>query len=166
MVPWGQGGGAVTDLISSITSTTGAVIVRIRRVFYVFQGSVNTGVGAVEFTFADGGVVLLDSGSDGESLVISTVRWDDPFAATALSVENRDFIARSGKWSAFDVSKEIDYENFVGSSIEHAAPISASGTVTGATFRTSAGDLRVEVEADDLYVRINGGNASGPSVRL
>jgi len=146
----------VTDVPPALASTIGAVIVGIRRIFYVFQGSVNTSVGALELTFADGRAILLDSGADGESLRISTLRWEDPFAAGPLSSENRDFIAKSRKWSAFDVSEEIGHAIFVGSRIEQVIPNStAGGTITGVTFKTLAGDLRAQVEADDLYVRID-----------
>jgi hypothetical protein len=42
---------------------------------------------------------------------------------------------------------------FVGSSVEKVVPTSIpSGKIAGVTFGTSAGDLRAEVEADDLYV--------------
>jgi hypothetical protein len=113
VVPGSHGGGAVTEALPALASTLGAVIVGIRRIFYVFQGSVNSSVGALELTFADGGVIVLDSGADGESLVVSTLRWEDPFLEGVMSPVNSDFIAKSGKWSAFDVSEIVGYEAFV-----------------------------------------------------
>jgi hypothetical protein len=145
----------VTDVLPVLVSTTGAVIVSMRRVFYVFQGAINDSVGALELTFADGSVILLDSGADGESLRVSTCPWDDPFLVGAMSPENRDFIAKSGKWSVFDVSESAGYAMLVGSRVEKVEPIlRPSGKITGVTFWTAAADLRAEVEADDLYVQL------------
>lgn len=156
MVPGGQGGLAVIDGLPALASTVGANIVGIRRIFYVFIGSVNRSVGALELTFADGRVFVLDSGPDGESLKISAGPWEDPFLAGMMSIENRDFIDRSGKWSAFDVAREAGYAEFVGATIEKVTPTSGPGAnVTGVVFAVSESKLRVHVEADDLYVQLS-----------
>jgi hypothetical protein len=89
VVPRGNGGGVVTDVVPAFVSIVGAVIVGIRRIFYVFQRTTDVSLGALELTFADGRVIVLDSGADGESLVMSILRWEDPFLVGVMSSENR-----------------------------------------------------------------------------
>lgn len=145
----------MTDVVGSLASIAGAVIVDVRRVFFVFQDAIDVSVGALELTFADGRTIVLDAGADGESLVVSTRRWEDPFLADAMTQENRDFIAKSGKWSAVDVSESPAYAIFVDSKVITVEFISPpGGKITGAILRTAVGDLRAEVEADDLIVQL------------
>ncbi len=47
--------------------------------------------GPLELTFADGTVVVLDAGGDGESLVVLTGPWKDPFKEP-VSEENRVYV--------------------------------------------------------------------------
>jgi hypothetical protein len=79
--------------------------------------------------------------------------WEDPFAEP-LSDENRDFVEKSGKWTAFDVSAEGAFATFIGDVLDTVEPVLAgSGKVTGIILRTGRGGVvRVGVEADDLFV--------------
>jgi hypothetical protein len=96
----------------------------------------------------------LDAGPDGESLAIRRSRWKDPFAEP-LSLENRAFVERSGKWTAFDVSNDPLYRELVGQAVSSVEPLlTQTGKVKGATLFTSGGALRSEVEADDLKVDV------------
>jgi len=139
----------------TIASTVGAIISSIRRVLYVFQGITNTTVGALELEFDDGRTILVDSGGDGESLSVVTHAWKDPFADD-LSAENRDFVAKSGKWTSVDVSRDPEYAHFIGAKVNTAEPIQApNGKIVGVLFWTSTGNIRAEVEADALYVQVD-----------
>jgi hypothetical protein len=72
-----------------------------------------------------------------------------------MTAENRAFVARSGKWTAVDVSQDPDYTILVGAVLAGLQLIEATtGKVIGLVIHTSGGDLRAEVEADDLYVQV------------
>jgi hypothetical protein len=97
----------------------------------------------------------MDSGSDGESLLVELQAWLEVFAEEGLSAENREFIERSGKWTAFDVSGEPEYLSLIGAQVEQVLPIRIpDGKIVGAVIETSGGKVRAEVEADDLYVAV------------
>src|SRR5436190_1195550 len=100
----GRGRGrTVTGLSVDLAGVVGQRITTIRRIFFVAGGVVERSNGPIEFSFEDGSCLLLESGPDGETLRLSRASWQDPFLAP-LSPENADFVARSGKWTAFCVS--------------------------------------------------------------
>jgi hypothetical protein len=105
-----------------LSSLQGSVIQRIQRIRYVFKGNVTSDEGPIEISFADGSIVWLDAGPDGEALRIMTAAWIDYFAEP-LSIENRKFVEQSGKWTAFDVSAENPYSRFIGERIVQVIPI-------------------------------------------
>jgi hypothetical protein len=143
------------EVLHRLSSIVGDVIRSVRRIHYVVRNSPNLAVGALELEFTDGSVLFLDSAGDGESLRVSTEAWPDPFAEDRLTPENREYVARSGKWTRFDVSREPLYAHLVGAAVEAIEPIaSPSGKIVGAVLRTTAGDIRADVEADDLYVQV------------
>ena len=156
MVPRGYGDWAVTEeAVAAMLCVVGAVVARIRRVFYVHQGATNTAVGALELRFTDGRLLLVDSGPDGEALAVAAHEWEDPFTEDRMTPENRSFVTTSGKWTAVDLSNSPEYEGFLGAVVLEIAPImSANGKIVGAILGTSNGDIRAEVEADDLYVQV------------
>ena len=144
-----------TELLRSIQQVIGLTVLGIRRVFYELRGEMNQTVGALELNLSEGRTLLLDAGPDGESLKLQEQAWEDPFAEERLTPENRAFIARSGKWTAVDVSDDPAYRPVLGGLILQANPILAeTNKVVGLVLRTNCGDLRAEVEADDLYVQI------------
>lgn len=64
-------------------------------------------------SFADGTTALLESGPDGEVLIISDQPLRDPFGSE-LSKANREYVRQHGKWTAFDVSDEAPYDELCG----------------------------------------------------
>jgi hypothetical protein len=137
-----------------LASAVGRVIVRINRIFYVFQGVTNKAVGAVDLEFQDGSRIVVDSGSDGESISVQPGPWVDPFLEGDISQENRDYIAKSGKWTSFDVSRDLGYADLVGAVIEAVDPVlTPSGKMVGLVMRTSGGHIRADVEADDIFIQ-------------
>lgn len=133
----------------------GRVVVGVRRVLYVLRGRNTSAAGPIELTFADGSAVVLDAGSDGEALAVSTERWIDPFVPP-LSAENQRYVEASGKWTAFDVSDQEPWAALVGATVDSVEPILTSrDKLIGASIRVGAAVLRAKVEADELSVDVN-----------
>jgi hypothetical protein len=128
----------------------GAVIASIRRLHHVYLDAIDRGKGPIEFTFSDGRVLRLDAGPDGEALAIFTRPWVDPFQ----SPENAEFVARSGKWTEFDVSADSPYSGLILSPVTDFVPIrSPSGKLVGVVVVTLAGSLKIETHgADEIWV--------------
>lgn len=134
-----------------LADVIGKEIAALSRIFYVFKGTVETRWGPIEIRFSDGSAITLDSGADGEGLRVDE-RWEDAFAEP-LSDENRAFVARSGKWTAFDVSNEAPYRLLIGRAIKRIQPrVEPGGKITGARFYTDAGVIQADVVADELFV--------------
>lgn len=68
--------------------------------------------------------MLLGNAADGETLRVQMEAWEDPFAGP-LSDENRDFVEKSGKWTAFDVSAEGVFAMFIGDVLDTVEPVLA-----------------------------------------
>lgn len=98
---------------SRLRSLVGRKVTAITRVFFEHSGTVKTDEGPLQLTLDNGDVVLFESGSNGEDLVIEDNPWIDPFEGK-LTSENRDFVATSGKWSLFDVSGFLPYRLLIG----------------------------------------------------
>jgi hypothetical protein len=145
----------VTDelTLARLAALRDRTVNRIRRIRYLAGGQVTTENGPIELTLADGHAVWLDAGPDGEALAVEAGAWPDPFAPP-LSPENEEFVARSGKWTAFDVSGDPPYERLVGSRVTAVAPVRTDGKVTGSRIVTTAGSLYIEVAGDELTVLI------------
>lgn len=141
--------------LPALEQLVGRVVVGVRRVLYVLRGLNTSTAGPIELTFAGGSAVVLDAGSDGEALAVSTRRWIDPFAPP-LSPENQRYVETSGKWTAFDVSDQEPYAALVGATVDSVEPILTSrGKLIGASIRAGATVLRAKVEADELSVDVN-----------
>lgn len=140
----------------SLGQLVGEVVGGIRRVFYVFRGTVASDFGPVELSFASGAHLLLDVGPDGALLAAALDQWVDPFSDDAMTPENRAFVEKSGKWTAFNVADDPEYSHLIGARIESIVPILASsGELIGVDIETSRGGIRAEVEFDDLAVRLH-----------
>ncbi|MEU7475729.1 hypothetical protein AB0A63_07075 [Lentzea sp. NPDC042327] len=138
--------------VGRLDELLGSVIAKVRRVNYVRPGGHREAEeGPIELTLENGAVLLFESGSDGESLRLSTGEWADPFAGP-LSPENQDFVARSGKWTAFDVSSEGDYRELVGRRVEDISLVVESGKTTGVELSVGSVFVRAVVVADELTV--------------
>ncbi|WP_433687286.1 hypothetical protein ACQP0I_28680 [Micromonospora carbonacea] len=134
-------------------------IARVRRINYVQPGGVREGSdGPIELKLENGSVFRLESGADGESLRLGVGEWCDPFAEP-MSAENRDFVARSGKWVAFDVSRESGYRELVGQRVGDLGLLVEFGKIVGAEFLFGSTTLRVSVHADELLVELRGGDS-------
>lgn len=128
------------------------VITGVRRVYFEFGGQLDRSRGALELTFDDGSVVVLDSGADGELLRVDAVAWRDPFEGR-LDEENRAFIAEYGKWTGVDARDEPRFAALIGQHVEEVQVIeNEAGRLVGALYRIGPHHVRVEVIADDLFV--------------
>lgn len=136
----------------SLTSAVGATVQCARRVHYVFNGRPDTDFGPVELTIGEQ-VFLFDNAPDGESLRIIEHPWHDPFREP-LSEENKEFVERSGKWTAFDVSTLGPWAKLIGEPLADVEPITnEDGKMTGILLRTTHGGLiRLGVMADELFL--------------
>ena len=129
-----------------------SAVARVRCVNYVSPGgSRDANEGPVEVSLDNGVVFRLESGSDGESLRFAIGKWVDPFIEP-LSPENREFVARSGKWTAFDVSGDQNFGRFIGQRIKDLNLLTAWGKVVGIELVFGSATLKAEVRADELFV--------------
>jgi hypothetical protein len=132
----------------------GATVDRIRRVFYVYRDEVDRRAGALEVRFSDGTVRLFDAGPDGERLAVSDQVWVDAFEGHLDDV-NREYVAKSGKWTAFDVSDESPYADLIGARVEAAAAIAGrDGSSVGVVMNVAGRELRASAGADELLVDV------------
>jgi hypothetical protein len=136
----------------SLIDAVGTPIGRVRRIHYVFNGRRDTDFGPVELTIGER-TFLFDNAADGESLRVTETAWADPFAEP-LSIENREFVQRSGKWTAFDVSTLGRWAKLIGEPLSDVEAITDdSGKTIGIVLRTeNGGALRLGVMADELFV--------------
>jgi hypothetical protein len=142
---------AIRDKLAGLI---GKRIASIRRLLYVVAGRIESETGPIEITLADGSTFLFNVGPDGESLRIEEGRWRDPFTEP-LSRENREFIERSGKVTAFDVSGARPYDALIGRTVVDVKPtIGPLNKVTGAAIITDAGTIRVTIGADEVLVDV------------
>jgi hypothetical protein len=134
---------------------TAHTVVRIRRLQYVFRGEVKVESGGpIELTLDNSEVVLLTVGHAGEAIDVRSEAWSDPFAPP-LSKDNEDFVARSGKWTAFDVSDEVGFIAIVGTAARQVMEVrNPEGVVLGLELTFPKAVLRAEVAADALFVDI------------
>jgi hypothetical protein len=139
-------------VVESLKSAVGQPVRRVRRIHYTFDGVADTDFGPVELTVGKR-VFLIDNASDGDSLRVLAEEWHDPFAEP-MSPENREFVAKSGKWTAYDVSGDPEFAAFTGDLLQSVEPFSNSdGKVTGVALRTAGGGtVRLDVIADELYL--------------
>jgi hypothetical protein len=137
-----------------LAELVGHVIHSVRRMFYVHDGEADRSDGPVELML-DSGAVQFEPGDNAEELRVIRGPWEDPFAEP-LSPENAEFVATSGKWTAFDVSSEPGYAPLIGARINGIDPITnVDDQIVGVALRTSNGrTLKAEVKADDLVVDV------------
>ncbi|WP_227998309.1 hypothetical protein [Nocardia australiensis] len=135
-----------------LTATVGLRIGAIRRMFYVCGEDVDRSEGPIELTFDDGSVLLLDAGSDGEELRVGSVAWHDPFAGVT-EPEYIEYVAESGKYTAFDVGSEHPYSQLVGGLVMSITESRLrDDRLRGAVLEVSGSRLAVETVADELLV--------------
>ena len=142
------------ELPKELTALVGQRISGVRRILYVGPDGQVGRTGAIELTSSEGTVVVLDSGADGESMRVTGQRWTDPFGEP-LSPENRAWVDRVGKWSAFDVGDDPEYAALAAGTVLSVDPIYENDTVTGALVRTAGGTLRAHVEFDEMLMTVS-----------
>jgi len=133
----------------------GRTIHRIHRVLYIFEGEIDWNDAALQLTFTDSSVLLLDGDSDGESLKMSLSPWRDAFSGK-LDAENKAFIQKHGKWSLIDVSDMMPYHSLLGKAIDTVRPIfNPFGTLCGVQVSIGEHSLNFVVEADECHILWN-----------
>jgi len=136
----------------------GRKVSRIRRIYFVYQGTVKTHEGALELRFQDGSFLLLNTHTDW-TLSIEQEEWSDPFAP-ALTKEKGEFIRDAGKWSAFDRSHTVPAHFLLGRTVSAFQEIRDEiGQIMGAILEfdefavkaySYAGETRVEWNGPDF----------------
>ncbi len=127
----------------------GSKIVRIDRVLYEVGGVVEPGSGPLEVHLEDGAVFLFSGASDGESLRVEAQPWTDPFEG-AMSPENEEFVAQSGKWSRVSVSNEAPYNELIGAKVNAVELLENEfGREAGLAIETDARTLWFVVQGDE-----------------
>ncbi|MFE7796521.1 hypothetical protein [Nocardia sp. NPDC057440] len=136
----------------SLAAAIGRRITAVRRVFYVHGEDVDRSEGPIELTFDEGTVLLFDAGSDGEELRVVPAAWRDPFAGLT-EPEYIEYVAESGKYTAFDVGSEYPYSQLVGSRVAAVAESRLHDErLRAAVLEVSGFTLAVETVADELLV--------------
>jgi hypothetical protein len=142
------------DILTVLFELPGHFICKVQRILYVLKGEVAAENGPIEITFTGGPTVLLDAAPDGEALAVRPSAWTDPFA-DPLSVENREFVERSGKWTAFDVSEQVPYSHLIAEQVSEVIPVrTLDNKIKGATIKTAHCAIHVEIEADEVSVDV------------
>jgi len=101
-------------------------------------------------------VVVLGVGADGEQVGCHAGPWQDPFDVP-LSEANADFVRRSGKWVAFDLTEVPPYAQLVGR-ITSVQPMKRGEKVFGVTLINDVGaKVEVTCDADETWVRFSPG---------
>ena len=136
-----------------LAATVGRTISRVSRVLYVGpDGNVDGDEGPVELAFTNGSSLLIRGGY-GWRLICESEPWRDPFAPP-LSDDNREFVSKSGKWTAFDVSARSPYRVLVGATVLRASRSEEAEKSTVVSVVTSEGTLVVREEWDETYVHV------------
>jgi hypothetical protein len=133
----------------------GHEVIALRRVHYVHEGTATTEHGPIELTFDNNQSVWLDAGADGELLELHPGHWVDPFVGR-LDQENLDFIARSGRWIAFDADRQHELAPALGETLGGVeAVFLPGGEIVGIVLTVGERTLRIETEsADEVFVSL------------
>ncbi len=139
---------------TALSAVVDATIIAVRRMFYVLGDDIDTAEGPIEFTFHDGSTLLLDVGVDGAELRIGAAPWRDPFEPLVDPV-NIEYVAASGKYTAFDVTDEHPYVLFTGRRVDAVSVVPLpDGRPRAATLYLGEGMVKAESIADELIVTL------------
>lgn len=140
--------------LENLRPIIGTSLIRVRRIFHVFDGEVDRSEGSVELKFSSGQIVLGEVGPAGDSMRISYEEWEDIFAEP-LSPENRAFVASAGKDAAFDVSGEAPFDKLIGGRVMEVCEIAgASGKCMGYVFDVQGEMLVIWVNSDETFATV------------
>lgn len=144
----------MTDL-TILETCVGRRLTGMRRVRYIHHGSVYSDRGILELSFEAAEPVLVDAGADGETLAVRRGPWVDPFAEP-LSEVNREFVERSGKWTAFVIGRGDKLGRIIGRTLDHVEPQSNwTGQICGARLFFGPLMLVAMVGVDELIVSLD-----------
>lgn len=90
----------------------GKTVVRVRRILYVYHGSVNEDEGPLELSFHDGSTALFATTGNG-NMQVTPQPWVDPFVLP-LAPENAAYVRTHGKWTVFDLTSESPANALIG----------------------------------------------------
>ncbi|MEV6364264.1 hypothetical protein [Nocardia asteroides] len=139
---------------TALNAAVDGTIIAVRRMFYVLGDDIDTAEGPIEFTFHDGSTLLLDVGVDGTELRIGAAPWRDPFEPLVDPV-NIEYVAASGKYTAFDVTDEHPYALFAGRRVDAVSVVPLpDGRPRAATLYLGEGMVKAESIADELIVTL------------
>jgi hypothetical protein len=134
-------------------SLAGRALQSCRRVVFEVRGRRQSSDGPLELTLDNGQVLLFQVGPDGESLIVSTTTWHDPFSDRMTS-ENSEFTRLSGRWIVSDVCVP-SLEEVIGKPIIGVQTIHNSlSRLTGTILDFPNYSLIARVVADELKVSI------------
>ncbi|MFC4376462.1 hypothetical protein ACFO5K_20405 [Nocardia halotolerans] len=139
---------------AALNGAVDGAIVSVRRMFYVLGDEVDRSEGPIEFTFHNGSTLLLDSGVDGADLRIVARPWRDPFEPLVDPV-NIEYVAASGKYTAFDVTGESPYNALAGRRVDAVSVVPLpDGRPRAATLYLGDSLVKAETIADELIVTL------------
>ncbi|GGK36948.1 hypothetical protein [Nocardia camponoti] len=142
---------------AALTAAVDATVVGVRRMYYTHGDTVDRTEGPIEFTFADGSTLLLDAGVDGAELRIGARPWRDPFEPLVDPV-NIEYVAASGKYTAFDVTNDLPYRLLRGACVDAVSVVPLpDGRPQAATLYLGAHSVKAESIADELIVTLTAG---------
>jgi hypothetical protein len=141
---WGR-----SNRLASVPELVGRTITRVRRLHYVYHDETNMLDGPIELTFSDGSIALCDASADWR-LEFYGAAWVDPFERP-LSEPDRDYVERYGKWTAFDVSRNVPHGRLIGGTIRQSIPqFNNLLELTGLVIRTDDAVLELQMWAGEL----------------
>ncbi|MDO3649477.1 hypothetical protein [Nocardia mangyaensis] len=139
---------------TALNAAVDATIVAVRRMFYVLGDDIDRTEGPIEFTFHTGATLLLDAGVDGTELRIGAAPWRDPFEPLVDPV-NIEYVAISGKYTAFDVTDEPPYDRLLGRRVDAVSVVPLpDGRPRAATLYLGEALVKAESIADELIVTL------------
>lgn len=136
-----------------LAGALGSTVSGVWRLHYEVGGSFDESTGALELAFTHGLTVHLKGGSDGESLVVLSKAWVDPFVEP-LSAENRAYVAECGKWTKVDKSASPGFGYLVGSTLrDYSTHVLEDGRLAGITMQfDDSVFVRAQCLGDELIV--------------
>lgn len=141
----------MTDLFAPAGGVIGRTLLRVERVLYEFQGSLDCEDGEVQLTF-EGATLRLGTNADGETLRITGDCWQDPFKEK-LDEANRSYVEKHGRWVLVNLSSHSPYESVIGCTLRHVRPIgNMYGKLMGLQLVLGAEAMNIFVEADETKV--------------
>jgi hypothetical protein len=111
-----------TDALALADRYSGAVLRKVSRLFYLFEGSLDRSDGELQLEFVDGRVLFLTGDSTGELVQARSDSWRDSFAEP-LSLENEDYLESHGRAVMTDVSGDAEFRSIIGRALQSVYPL-------------------------------------------